>query len=248
MHIVVNHLTKLAPGLICVAGIDQRTGKHVRPLTNRMLRLSFAVGHGDKGVFGIGKVVDLGHVRPVGKAPEVEDHHFREHELNSVTSMTDTDFWQMLSIRAMPRLQLIFGSDLEPVSTASGLTCALPEGHGTASLGCLRPDVVRDLEIERRPTDDGYRETLRVTVMVAGRSFRFPVTDLRMSSLDEANGRWQLHPERIDSVNERLRDGVPALLSVGVSRPFQRSSKESPRHWLQVNNIHLQDDAIWSPV
>ena len=39
MKIVVNHLTRMQLGRICVAGVDMATGKHVRPLL-RDVRLS----------------------------------------------------------------------------------------------------------------------------------------------------------------------------------------------------------------
>lgn len=32
MEIVINHLTRMGPGRICVAGIDIATKKHVRPI------------------------------------------------------------------------------------------------------------------------------------------------------------------------------------------------------------------------
>ncbi|MGB4860926.1 MAG: hypothetical protein WBO97_00565, partial [Tepidiformaceae bacterium] len=46
--------------------------------------------------------------------------------------------------------------------------------------------------------------------------------------------------ERFESANRALRDGVEVLLGVGLTRPFASSAEEEPRHWLQVNAIHLR--------
>jgi hypothetical protein len=46
-------------------------------------------------------------------------------------------------------------------------------------------------------------------------------------------------------VADRLAQGVPALLSVGLTRPFSTRPDEPPLHWLQVNNLHLEDDPAW---
>ena len=46
-------------------------------------------------------------------------------------------------------------------------------------------------------------------------------------------------------VAARLARGVPCLLSVGLTRPFSSREGDAPVHWLQVNNIHLEDDPAW---
>jgi hypothetical protein len=48
----------------------------------------------------------------------------------------------------------------------------------------------------------------------------------------------------VTSVAYALETGVPAILSVGLTRPFKRDKSDSWRHWLQVNNIHLADDPL----
>jgi hypothetical protein len=37
---------------------------------------------------------------------------------------------------------------------------------------------------------------------------------------------------------------VPSILAVGLTRAYQKSPKGPTRHWLQLNNIHLQDDPL----
>ena len=49
----------------------------------------------------------------------------------------------------------------------------------------------------------------------------------------------------VADLNQRLASGVRALLCVGLSRPFQKDGDSEPRHWLQVNSIHLEDNPVW---
>ena len=35
------------------------------------------------------------------------------------------------------------------------------------------------------------------------------------------------------------------MLGVGLTRPFAPTAGEPPLHWLQVNNLHLEDDPAW---
>lgn len=52
MKIAVNHLTRMQPGYICVAGIDLETGSHVRPVLPSG-RLSAALLRRNGGPFDI---------------------------------------------------------------------------------------------------------------------------------------------------------------------------------------------------
>jgi hypothetical protein len=66
-----------------------------------------------------------------------------------------------------------------------------------------------------------------------------PLTDLRLYDIesDSVNGR------RVELLEDRLRRR-DVRLSVGVSRPWARTD-DVPKHWLQVNNIHLDDNVLW---
>jgi hypothetical protein len=72
-------------------------------------------------------------------------------------------------------------------------------------------------------------------------SLDLSVTDLRLYADDGARP----DTAAIRNVAGRLARGVPALLSVGLTRPFSARPDEPPLHWLQVNNIHLEDDPAW---
>jgi hypothetical protein len=38
---------------------------------------------------------------------------------------------------------------------------------------------------------------------------------------------------------------METILSVGLTRPWQKRGDDAERHWLQLNNIHLRDDPLW---
>jgi hypothetical protein len=67
------------------------------------------------------------------------------------------------------------------------------------------------------------------------------VNDLRLYEADHRTPRRDL----VSSVQQRLKSGVEAILSVGLTRPWQKRGDTAERHWLQVNNIHLEDDPLW---
>jgi len=131
MRIVVNHLTRMRGDHICVAGLDLDTRGPVRPVSAAALTQKMLKRHG--GVFDIAEVVDLGEVRRVGEAPEVEDHRFDLANLRAVGPMPMGEFWALLSEVARPTLAEIFGEDLE----RRGHTYATEAGRGIASLGCV---------------------------------------------------------------------------------------------------------------
>ena len=71
MRLLINHLTRMQAGCICVAGIDLQSGLHVRPVANRMLSAKLLECHG--GPLEIGVVIDLGESTFAGRVPEIED-------------------------------------------------------------------------------------------------------------------------------------------------------------------------------
>jgi acyl CoA:acetate/3-ketoacid CoA transferase beta subunit len=46
-------------------------------------------------------------------------------------------------------------------------------------------------------------------------------------------------------VSQRIRDGVKVVLGVGLTRPWKKEGEDKALHWLQVNNIHLEDNPTW---
>ena len=89
---------------------------------------------------------------------------------------------------------------------------------------------------------DDYRgeRRLRMRVTDGDLDVDAPVTDIRFYDLLN-NPR----PDIVDAVAARIRAGANCILSVGVGRAFAPQSGREPRHWFQVNGVHLSDDPLW---
>src|SRR5687768_2906304 len=96
MRLVINHVTRMQPGYICVAGIDVRTNQHVRPVLHRS-RLTTDLLARNGGAFDIGRVVDLEPAEPSGSVPEIEDHIFDPGRVVAVEELDPDSFWELLN-------------------------------------------------------------------------------------------------------------------------------------------------------
>ncbi len=225
MRIIVNHLTRMQPPYICVAGIDVRTGTHIRPVLDGR-RISSAWLHTAGRTIRVGAIVDIGQVTSCGHAPEWEDHRFAPHATRWIADVSAETFWQVLNSVAQPSLQAIFGPDLEPHD--NGYIVNL--NRGVSSLGCLRAVNRIQLQI------NNYGK-IRAAWHDGARYLSLSVTDMRLH-----DDTYAPYPERVAAVARRLAAGEPAILAVGLSRQWQKPGDHVERHWLQVNNIFLEGD------
>jgi hypothetical protein len=233
MKIIVNHLTRMRPGYICVAGLDVETGRHVRPvLEHRYLGTGLLARHG--GPFDLGARVDLGSTHYAGQPPETEDQRFDPRFAHRLGYTTPGEFWAWLEQVARPHLREIFG----PALSLQGQGCVVTPGTGTVSLGCLRalrPPLLR-------LTEGGK---IRCLLPSRPANLDLAVTDLRLYSYE--GGQYLPRGALVEQVAARLARGVRSILSVGLGRPWQKLDGSAPLHWLQVNNLHLEDDPLWRP-
>jgi hypothetical protein len=229
VQILVNHLTRMQPGYVCVAGLDLVTEEHVRPVLRRG-RLTAGLLRSNGGPFDVGAVVDLGPVVPAGRAPELEDHRFDPPHARWLFDDDPDDFWDLLDERAKEDLEDLFGPALE-LWDESG---TVDVGEGRASLGCLKPKKQPWLYLD-------HRGAVRLVLDHLTPSVDLTVNDLRMYERDQKTPRRDL----VRDVQRRLDAGVEAILSVGLTRPWRKRGDDAARHWLQVNNIHLRDDPLW---
>jgi hypothetical protein len=142
---------------------------------------------------------------------------------------------------AKPTLVGIFGHDLHPVGHDRA---AVEPGRGQTSLGVLimslnKPELVI---VPNRP-----RDQIRIKL----RTGRFPlnvsVTDIRLYQADHVTP----DPAAVESAQLKIASASEILLGVGLTRAYADwLSDQPPRHWLQVNNLHFEDDPFWnlSPV
>lgn len=227
MKIVIVHLTRMQKGYCCVAGMDVKTGAHVRCVCDEgRLPVEVLSTHG--GPFDMARVVELAGATHAPERPHMEDHVIRLDGVKSIPNVSADWFWEFLVDWSDRALQAAFGRELQQIGPRS---CAIVEGFGRASLGLLRPRQRPELTIKegeagdqvRMKLDDGQ---LRVSVSV---------TDVRMYERDHVT------PDRAitEAVAGAIERGVDFVLSVGLTRSF------AGYHWLQVNNIHLESDPTW---
>jgi hypothetical protein len=216
-------------GYICVAGVDMKTMVHVRPV-QRSGRLPVALAGSAGGPFAIAAFVDLGVTQSASSPPETEDLIFNPAQIRLLRTLGPTDFWNLLKTISKNRLQDIFGPALHPQSNGA----AVDESQGTTSLGCLRPAAPPRLFIN--PWGK-----LRANITEGSYVVELSVTDLRMYEPDQKTPRSNV----MTALQKRIDAGTGVLLSVGLARAYQASNDTERRHWLQINNLHLEDDPTW---
>jgi hypothetical protein len=226
MRIIVNHLTRMSAPRICVAGIDEVSETHIRPVSGAAEPLTRALLADAGGPFELGALVDLGDVEAVPSAPEVEDHRFEQATATRVRRLDDTEYLELLERLSAVNLESIFGAELEQ----RGRSYAVEEGQGSASLGILRVQTPTRLRV------DSWGK-LRLKFEHAGEPVQLGVTDLRFVDDDHATLRHDV----IEDVDRRMRDGVDLMLMVGLARAFRAAGDDRNRHWVQVNGICLLD-------
>jgi hypothetical protein len=219
----------MQPGYFCVAGVDMNRLRHIRPVL-RHGRLTMDLLSTGGGPFDVGSVVDLGPTTHAGRAPELEDHRFDPSSAQCLFDYDPDDYWDALDGVAWESLAEIFGSALE-LWDESG---TVDVGEGRGSLGCLKPEKQPWLYVD-------HRGTVRLVLDYLMPSVDLSVNDLRLYQRDGRTPRRDL----VASVEKRLKSGVEVILSVGLTRPWQKRGDTAERHWLQLNNIHLEDDPLW---
>ncbi|MBN9390573.1 MAG: hypothetical protein J0I20_21260 [Chloroflexi bacterium] len=225
MRIVVNHLTQLNPGFICVAGLDLETRQHVRPrLRQNNLPTAYLTKNG--GYFELGAMLDLDWVEKAPVAPEIEDVRFNPRRVKVLPRGTPGYFWNFLKSVARPHLPAIFGPDLQSLDYSA----VVPESKGMASLGCLYLERLPELILNTRGRP-------RLSLNDPPFKLNLPVTDFRF---------YDGTPERLnqaafEQANALIRQGGPAILSVGLSRAWRKNEIDPAYHWLQVNNLHFEN-------
>lgn len=235
MRIVVVHLTRMEKGYVCAAGVDLESQRQIRVLTeDGRLETAHLSLHG--GPFDIGNVVDLRTPRPVPKAPHVEDHVVRVYWTRMLRRYPPQDFWRLLERMAKARLSDLFGDDLVHIGRSRYGTL---EHQGRASLGVLRLNRNPELLLVH---EQRYGELqIRLHFTDGSRPVDARVTDIRLYESDHVT------PDvaKCRAVAERIKASKPIILSLGLTRAFAPSPDRPRVHWLQVNNIHLQDNPVW---
>jgi hypothetical protein len=231
MKIVVNHLTRMTSGFMCVAGLDPDSLAQIR-LTLRGERLKTDLLRRHGGPIDMAVPLNLGKPIPAPSKPEVEDHIIDPSKIEAEKTLKPDRFWELLRKVAVPKLSAIFGPDLKMRGPES---CGVDVGAGQASLGCLVPATRCNLYVGEKL---GGKPKARIEISDGILDVDLVVTDLRLYGGDHVTVSESI----VKNVNKRLQSGVGVILSVGLTRPFPQTA---PLHWLQCNNIHLEDDSTW---
>jgi len=242
MQIVITHLTRMAPGYFCAAGIDLETGRQVRPVMPpwswKDPRLCSKYLQGQSGFFDMGVIVDLGKTVPVPRSPEVEDTAFDPEQARLCGVMTKFDLYKLIKSHAKDSLTDIFGDALIKQGRASYV---VQRNTGSASLGFLR--------LNKTPVKlsvlKGLNETkIRLLFKYGEGWLNFSVTDIRLYASDCTTPDDALVQRTADALRRAVfREG--AVLGVGLTRLFAESPDAKAVHWLQVNNLHFNGNPVW---
>ena len=234
MRILINHLTRMHGGHICVAGVDVDTLRHVRPILQQEGIPFYLLARYD-GPFDMARIVDLGAARPQPERPHVEDHVFVPSRAKFERTASSDEFWNLLHEVTRTRLREIFGNTLRPLGNARYGTDL---GRGTASLGCLLPHGPPELYLG---TSRQGRPQIRMRISDGEIHADAGVTDLRLFQEDHATPDSDL----VRGVAKWIHDSDCVLLGVGLTRKFRPSEQHDYFHYFQVNNIHLKEDPVW---
>ncbi len=233
MQIVINHLTRMGVGRICVAGVDPSTEKHVRPILPD--GLSSNLLERNKGPFDIGNIVDLGKTTACPTKPKVEDHEFVEKQASKVRVAKSDGFWKLLTALSDDDWTEIFGNKL--VLSRNEDKAYLPAGTGKASLGCLIPIGKPEIYVN-------YFDKLRIRVNAnfggQARQFDLSLTDIRFYEDNHTTPDGSV----VAAINKQLKS-EEVVLGVGVGYKMNATEYYPEGHWLQVNAVHLSGKPVW---
>lgn len=225
MQIIINHLTRMRPPRICVAGVDASTFGHVRPTTPPSDPITRELLVANGGPFAIGALVDLGDTTPRPNAPEVEDHGFITAKAAPVRQLTGEEYAGVLQAISSDTLEGAMGPELKSMGNRKW---AVTTGTGTQSLAVLTPQGRPALKIEF--------DKLRLHLSYPDAAANLSVADLRFYDTDHKTIRRDV----VQDVTTRLIRGVDAYVMLGLSRPFPGKDQ----HWLQVNGLCLADRPV----
>jgi hypothetical protein len=231
-QVVINHLTRMERGYICVAGIDLASLQHLRlVLRRKRLKTRFLARYG--GPFDIGHIVAFRRCRPRPVPPHIEDCLMNTDQVTYKAVAESAQFWDILKNISKSGLKDIFGGSLQQFGTSYGTAA----GQGEASLGCLclkkRPEIYLGGSLER--------PRIRLRLTDGELHVDAPVTDLRLYGEDHYSPQLNL----VEEVQQKIRTSQGLILSLGLTRAFVAAPDQVPVHWLQVNNLHFQEQPVW---
>jgi len=217
---------------ICIAGIEPVSGRHIRPVLEMdQLSSNFLESRG--GCVNMANALETGPLRLVQQRPEAEDHLFDSSNLRKIGPLEPDEFWKLLLKHKKDSLDAIFGDAL----FERGSSRVVRPNTGNASLGLIMPKKTPEIMIN---VFNG-RKRIRVRFFDNDTRSFLSLTDLRFYENDTDNPS----DAAVENVSQRLTAGVKVILSLGLTRAWRKPDEIEEFHWLQVNNVHLEDDPAW---
>jgi len=233
LELAVCHLTRMAEGRICAAGVDLATGRQVRPVVAEGGIDGRWLSRGG-GPFELARVLRIRSPSHAPQPPHTEDYVFDPEAVQLVRVMQAGEFWELLERLSVSSFRQIFGTALRRAGSSS---CGTGPHRGVASLGIFRPCREMRLSCHTR------FERPQVRMPLADEEFTadLPVNDIRLYQEDRVTPNAAL----VSRLAGRLRPAEDVLLSLGLTRLHKSSTEPQGAHWLQVNNIHLRAEPLW---
>ncbi len=231
MRVVICHLSRMAEGYICAAGIAPETGEHIRPCLYHS-RLTRQMLHGSGGIFDLGMETDIQPAFNFATPPEMEDRLFSPERSSALGMMNEEAFGSLLQTAAKPTLQELFGPDLYTIKQSAAVNAQC----GSTSLGILRPQAAPQLILNasQRP---------RMVLQHNEETLNLSITDLRLVEPD----LYTLRMDVVQQVQQNLEANAPILLAVGLTRLWRKTEDDVPKHWLQINTLHFLNHPLHLP-
>jgi hypothetical protein len=232
-NVLINHLTRMSRGLICAAGLHRTSPRHIRiisrsrPLTTQSLSQN-------GGPLQLGRIVALGRMTARPSPPHTEDHAVAPARLRVKGRLAPEDFWAALAEISQTSITGIFGEALQHLGKSRYGSL---RGQGRVSLGCL---ALREPPALRLEEVAGRRQP-RLVFTDGQLTVNAPVTDIRCYHLED----FSLNQDAFERMQEHLSRSRGVILSLGLGRPFAATPDREPINWLQVNNIHCREPALW---
>lgn len=226
MKVLITDLTRMHDGHICAAGIDVDNGRRVRPCGRQRLSASMLASRG--GVFDIGNLVELGRTRNERNQPEIEDVLFDVRAPKVAKRLSGAEFWAAIEKRLASGLDVI-GPDL----VRDGRSLVTKQGCGRCSLVMMEWTAPIDVQVRTTRNQRGEMEQRLRFVMPDG--VDLSITDVRLYEDDLETPS----AERVLWLQEKLNAKPRVIVCLGLGRPF------GGKHYLQLNNLHLENAPDW---
>ncbi len=232
MQIVVNHLTRMKGGRICVAGINPESRRHVRPVPEFGETFERALLAANGAELRVAALVDLGDVSPRPDPPHSEDQVTSLSELRLVRYLDRAEYLRALESVRVYSLTDAFGTELDH----SGRSFTLTRGTGKRSLAVLRKNT-REITVEVRKQPKTGEDRVRLVCRLAGKRVNLSLTDLRLYKREDET---TLNREMIGKLQRELAQAKSCYVMLGLGRAWSKDESE-PVHWLQANGLAVAD-------